>query len=488
VAGGKLHAVAAGGLELLGSLELEGWGHQLLLRGERLLVIAQSAPLGSAQTRVAPGLMDEVTELSEVDVSDPAAMRVVRTERIRGSHLSSRLSGATARIVVWTRPRALLEPAFRSRLRGWLPRRVSRRARGGRPVARRAAPCGEVLRPALYSGIDVLTVLTVDLAKGLPAVDSDAILAGGQTVYASPSALYVGTPEWAPEPESADMPPERALTTVHKFDASEPDRTHYRASGRLPGYLLNQFSLSEHEGVLRAASTDSPVWWSGRERREPESFVTTLAERDGRLYQLGQVGGLGRTEQIHAVRFLAERGYVVTFRQVDPLYTVDLSNPERPRVAGELKIRGYSAYLHPLAGDLLLGVGQDATEGGATLGTQLSLFDVSDPARPARLFQHAIADASSEAEWDHHAFLFWAPQKLAVLPLTSYGAGARSFSGAVGFTVDRAAGIAEAGRAEHSADVRRSLVLDGQLFTISDAGIEANSMPGLAEQRHLAFP
>ena len=89
---------------------------------------------------------------------------------------------------------------------------------------------------------------------------------------------------------------------------------------------------------------------------------------------------------------------------------------------------------------------------------------------------------------DHHAFLFWAPQKLAVLPLTTYGPGARSFSGAAGFTVDRAAGIAESGRAEHSADVRRSLVLDGQLFTISDAAIEANSMPGLAEQARLEFP
>ena len=117
----------------------------------------------------------------------------------------------------------------------------------------------------------MLTVLTVDLAKGLPTVDSDAIMAGGQTVYASPSALYVGTPEWAPEPESADTPPERALTTVHKFGASEPDRTHYRASGTVPGYLLNQFSLSEHEGVLRAASTDSPVVERSRRRERRAS-------------------------------------------------------------------------------------------------------------------------------------------------------------------------------------------------------------------------
>ena len=98
---------------------------------------------------------------------------------------------------------------------------------------------------------------------------------------------------------------------------------------------------------------------------------------------VGRVGGLGRGERVYAVRFVDDVGYVVTFRQVDPLYTLDLSNAERPRVLGELKIAGYSSYLHPIGDDLLLGIGQDATEQGRTLGTQLSLFDVSDLRRPA---------------------------------------------------------------------------------------------------------
>ena len=106
--------------------------------------------------------------------------------------------------------------------------------------------------------------------------------------------------------------------------------------------------------------------------------MTTLARREGSLARLGQVGGLGKGERIYSVRFIDDVGYVVTFRQVDPLYTVDLSAPANPRVRGELKIRGYSAYLHPVGRDLLLGVGQDATEQGQLLGTQLSLFDVSD--------------------------------------------------------------------------------------------------------------
>ncbi len=481
VAGERLHAVDAGALKLLGSLPLEGFGHQLLLDGDRLLVISQTGALGSGGGRILPGDGDEVTQLTEVDVSSPAAMRVLRTERIRGRHVSSRLTGHSARVVIWTRPRAVVEPQFRTQLRGWLPRRVLRRATGGRPRFRLAARCRRVLRPALHSGIDMLSVLTIDMAKGLPAVDSDAVMAGGQTVYASPKALYVATPKWSAE--DAMLPGER--TQIHKFATSGPRSTSYRASGRVEGQLLNQFSLSEHGDVLRAATTVGIA-------SESESRVTTLAERSGVLAPVGQVGGLGKGERIYAVRFIGDVGYVVTFRQVDPLYTLDLSEPARPRVVGELKIRGYSAYLHPLAADLLLGIGQDASERGTTLGTQVSLFDVSDPARPSRLHQWAVADGgSSEAEWDHHAFLWWAPSRLAVLPLESWGR--ERFAGAVGLKVERAAGIAEAGRVSHVRDgdqwpVRRSLVVGGRLVTISDVGIERNDLASLAEEAWLPFP
>ena len=98
------------------------------------------------------------------------------------------------------------------------------------------------------------------------------------------------------------------------------------------------------------------------------------------------------------MRFVGDIGYVVTFRQIDPLYTIDLSTPERPRVLGELKIPGYSAYLHPIGDDLLLGIGQDATEEGRPTGTQVSVFDVSDLRRPTRLHRLALGPGWSEAE------------------------------------------------------------------------------------------
>jgi uncharacterized secreted protein with C-terminal beta-propeller domain len=215
--------------------------------------------------------------------------------------------------------------------------------------------------------------------------------------------------------------------------------------------------------------------------------VTVLDERQGALRQIGQVDGLGKGERIFAVRFIGPAGYVVTFRQVDPLYVVDLERPAHPVVRGELKIRGYSAYLHPVGPGLLLGVGQDATDAGAQLGTQLSLFDVSDPSNPRRLHQAAVAGASSQAEFDHHAFLWWAPRDLAVVPLNVFDG--QSFQGAAGFRVQREAGIAQVGRASHeNSPIQRSFVLGGRLFTLSDAGIEANSLDDLAEQGRLAFP
>jgi hypothetical protein len=489
IGGGRLQAVHADGPRLLGTLDLPGFGHELLLRGDRLLAISHDAPASDEPRLAEQFVLDPgVTVLTEVDVSKPAAMRVVRTERIRGVHVSSRLTGRTARVVVWTRPRAVTEPELRPEVRGWLPRRALRRRGVGKPSFRRAAPCRRVLRPAKFSGTDVLTVLTIDLAKGLPAVDSDAIMSGGQVVYASDRSLYVATQGWTPMPATpgAELSG-RSFTTIHRFATGDPDSTAYRASGEVPGYLLNQFSLSEHGGVLRAASTDEPAWWTGGTGTESQSHVTVLDERDGALRRIGQVGGLGRGERIFAVRFIGPAGYVVTFRQIDPLYVVDLERPSQPVVRGELKIRGYSAYLHPLDGGLLLGVGQDATDAGAQLGTQLSLFDVSDPSNPRRLHQAAVSGASSQAEFDHHAFLWWAPRELAVVPLNVFDG--QPFQGAAGFRVQRAAGIVEAGRASHAtAPILRSFVLGGRLFTLSDAGIEANSLDNLAEQAWLAFP
>ena len=497
IAGNQLHAVETSGAAptLLGSLPLDGFGHELFLHGERALVF--STVYGEpgpgphpAQAVGSPIYAEATTLLTEVDLSDTSAMKVVRTEEVPGSFISARQTGRTARVVISAPSPGIYDESLRGREAGWMPRRVLTEAGSGETSRRRLAPCRRVSRPAAFSGLNLLTVLTVNMSKGLPAVDADAIESGGEIVYASAGTLYVATQQWTPQPASAESEPPRSFTAIHRFDTSDAGETSYEASGRVPGYLLNQFAMSEYKGVLRVASTETPTWWGGDVRDEGQSQVTTLDRSGPALVPIGQVSGLGKGERIYAVRFIDESGFVVTFRQVDPLYTIDLANPREPRVLGELKILGYSAYLHPLRNNRILGIGQDATEEGRIQGTQLSLFDISDLRNPKRLHQTAVgAGAFSDAEYDHHAFLYWRPTRLAVLPIQS-----QEFVGAAGFHVSSANGIVEAGRASHAgsggydAPIRRALVVGGKLFTLSDEGIEQDALANLAEEAFLALP
>ena len=526
LAQGRIWAIDVSGSKprLSGSLQLDqGWNAQLLLYGKHLLVLSGGGgppivPRGAGSILPIRGAG---TVLTEIDVSDPSSMRVVRTMSVDGGYLSARLVGSTARVVITSTPYLPLvyqgqkgaeTPAAAerknrgliasSRLRNWLPYYTLRDRKAKRTIHRALVGCRQVRRPADFSGLGMITVLTIDLARGLEPVDSDAVMADGNTVYASTDNLYVASQRWGwANPESGEAP-QGVTTAIHAFDISSPDETVYRASGEVSGYILNQWALSENGGYLRVASTEAPAWLAQNEGQQSESFVTVLRRDGGSLVQAGRVGGLGKGERIYAVRFIGDVGYVVTFRQVDPLYTLDLSDPANPKVVGELKIQGYSAYLHPVGNGLLLGVGQDATDEGRVLGTQLSLFDVSNPARPLRLQQEAIDRGWSEAEWDHHAFLWWPASELAVLPVQASFLDGTSFVGALGYRVDRS-GIEKIGAVTHpvqtpfvegepaaqqySAQIRRSVVVGNTLYTISDAGIKASGLAALGNLAWVAF-
>ena len=506
-AGSTLHAVEVVGdrPSLAGSLPLPTFDNQLLLQGDRVLAIGIAptptptpTPVQgrSASSVAAPDR--GVTVLTEIDVRDPSAMRVLRTLEVEGSFVGARLRGSTARVAISSPPRPAgvqsRRAIRRSRLRTWMPARVLEDRRTGRRARRRLVSCRAVRRPARFSGLGMLTVLTIDLERGLPPVDSDALMTDAQTVYASPGSFYVATERWVDPSTSPGRVPAGRATAIHRFDAAERGSTTYRASGEVLGFLLNQWSLSEHRGMLRVASTTDPVWLEAGPGADSESHVTVLGEREGRLEEVGRVGGLGRGERIYAVRFMEDVGFVVTFRQVDPLFTIDLSAPERPRVLGELEILGYSAYLHPVGRDLLLGVGRDATPDGRTRGAQLSLFDVSDLRSPVRLHQRTLGpDTFTEVEGDHRAFLFWPATSLAVLPLQSYPADGPGFAGAAGFRVDREAGIREVGRVAHEGGtfgppIRRALVVGDRLYTVSDAGVRASRLDTLDDVAWAPFP
>jgi uncharacterized secreted protein with C-terminal beta-propeller domain len=171
-----------------------------------------------------------------------------------------------------------------------------------------------------------------------------------------------------------------------------------KSTGQVPGSPLNQFSLDEYENNLRIAVTIGGNWWGIVRSAQGES-ISDVYVLDANLKELGSVCDLGKTERIYSARFIEDKGYIVTFRQTDPFYVLDLKNPSRPELKGELKIPGYSSYLHPISKDKIIGVGKE----GANV--KVSLFGVLDPAHPVELDKYTLDDYWSEVLNTHHAFL-----------------------------------------------------------------------------------
>ena len=484
VSSGLLLVVDAANRQIEGSARLaEGHAAEMLLDGDDLLVVmnAYSPPIRFALEPAADsaaasqpaeyGYDGPVTVVQRVRM-DGYRPRVIETLRIDGSYVSTRSIDGVARVVTrhdpaWSFPfvypqggsgsEAVAEEANRaavlaSTLEDWLPSySVADGAGVSGPIEGGLLPaCENVYVPTEFAGFGVTTVLSLPVGGPLAGDGAVSVMAPGDTVYASPRSLYVATSNWlAPEIfEDEAIWPRVARnwrTAVHRFDLADPARAAYAASGSVPGQIHNQFSLSEHDDHLRLVTTTGDLWW-GQDDVEPSSQVRVLRQTGDRLVEVGSVGDIGRGERVQSVRFTGAVGYVVTFRQVDPFYTLDLSDPENPAVVGELKIPGFSSYLHPIGGDLVLGVGFDADEStGAVTGSKVSLFDVSDLADPRELAVWAAPDAWNDAGWDHRAFLWWEPARMAVFGISSW---TDQTAEAVALRVERGS-ITEIGRIDH---------------------------------------
>ena len=295
---------------------------------------------------------------------------------------------------------------------------------------------------------------------------------------------------------------EQERTIIHRINVDGLD-IEAQAVGDVPGRVLNQFSMDEHDVTFRIATTTGG--WD-RNANENNVYVLNLD-----LEEIGKVEGLAKGEQIYSARFMGERVYMVTFRQTDPLFVVDLSDAENPRVVGELKVTGYSGYLHPYDENHLLGIGMEATEEGRTQGVKVSLFDVSDMENPEEIGKYEVDErwSSSEAIYDHMAVLFDKTKNLLVIPV-SYNkeiavAGQNwpryeNWQGVYVFDVDLN-GIELKGKITHNEDengtdywygggdyVRRSLYMDDVLYTLSNSKIKANELNDLSFVGEVELP
>lgn len=471
----RTYRIDDGTATLDSELQLSVWPRDILLFDDRVLVIADDwGPVSVEPFDAEAGLVEDaairgngpVTVAVQIDISDGA--REVSTMRMEGQYISARRIGSTVRLVVSSPPpelsfifpsgpgseeiaadtnRRIIED---SQLSDWLSEygvMVDGQMVEDGPIS----PCNRIYRPEEFSGFGVLSVLTFDLlAERLTSGNGTAVVTQGQSIYASDQSLYVATsivPEFDAEQSfRTDENFENNFSTaLHRFDISDPTAANYVASGSAPGTMLNQFSMHEWDNRLFVATTEGSPWGFSE---NSVSGITVLEPAGDELVEVGSVSDMGRGERIFSARFVEDTAYVVTFRQVDPLYVVDLSDPTAPQVRGELKIPGFSTYLHPIGNGRLIGIGQDATDEGRTQGLKLSLFDVSDPSDPREQVVWTLPDGYSPAEYDHRAFLWWEEQDLAVLPASSWRSG---FSGAVllNITPD---GITEVGRLDHARD------------------------------------
>ena len=456
VSSGRLVVVDAAGRRAAGSVAVaEGWGRELFIDGDSLLLVTRS-------TSDAPDGAETV--LQRIDVTG-GAPEVVETLNVQGSYISARSVGGTARVILRYDPHRnfpfvfpqneagedVAENANRaavlnSTLDDWLPHYTFGAADSS--TGSLLPPCSAVHAPSVFSGFGVTTVISVPIGGDFEPSASTAVMAPGDTVYASPGSLYVATTRWIDSDEFGDGDDwdedgwlrawSERRTSVHRFDITSAAAS-YESSGEVQGVIRNQFSLSEHDGHLRIVTTVGDPWGT-----ESESHVRVLSTDGDVLVEVGSVGDIGRGERVQSVRFVGDIGYVVTFRQIDPFYTIDLSDPTDPQILGELKIPGFSSYLHPISDTKVLGVGSDADDEGRVTGAKVSLFDVSDLAAPREVAVWTAPDGWNDVGWDHRAFLWWAPEELAVIPVTVWD----EWSGAVVLRVADGT-IVEVGRVDH---------------------------------------
>jgi Beta propeller domain len=543
VTDGVLRVTDVATRRLVGELRLapRSWPDQILLYGDRALLIARGSMYALDDVAVERGMptpmlrMPVGTELTVADVSGPP--RVLSTIQLEGDYVDARQIGSMARVVLRSYPKVPFAAPDASRsdrkataenrrilqqseLADWLP--AYRQTTAGQTRSGELVGCDAVHQVRGTPAISMLTVTSLDLAGDvqLSSADSVSVATGGETVYATATSLYVAESPfgWAMPLAAAEDPagnsvagPNAQPTRIHKFDISGAGRPRYVASGSVAGSLLNQYSMSEYDQALRVATTLEPVGGPCCVEGGPttHSAVTVLAQDGDRLVPIGAVDGLGKGERIYSVRFVGPVGYVVTFRQTDPLYTIDLSDPQRPRVVGELKINGYSAYLHPAGDGRLIGVGQDANSDGQVRGTQVSLFDVSDPAAPRRLASYQLSGASSEAEFDPHAFLYWPADQTIVVPVQGpypnqvapddkYVAAGQALvlrvNGGeieqIGMLTHQANRVDQSAPSDYIVDasIRRAVVIGSSLWTVSAAGVLVSDLQTLDGQQWIPFP
>ncbi|MED1823496.1 beta-propeller domain-containing protein [Brevibacillus agri] len=489
---------------------------EMFVDDKKLIVIGQAnssvelAPLPASKRAIPYYRHNQLVKALVYDIQDKAQPRLIRQLEVEGQYLSSRKIGSslylTANHYIDTY-RILQE---KTELPG---------------PAYRDSAFGEQYQTVPYSDIryfpeslqpNYLMVAGVNLDEPKQKLSLSTYLGAGENIYASPTNLYVAVTEHKAEPiklkqgeslaPSFAPPPLATDTTIYRFGMND-GKIAFSAKGSVPGQILNQFSLDEHDGYLRIGTTSGNMW-----RTDSGTSQNNVYVLDSTLGIHGKLEGIAPTERIYSVRFMGKRAYMVTFRNVDPLFVLDLAKPAAPRILGALKIPGYSDYLHPYDENHIIGFGKEAESDKDMAfyqGMKIALFDVSDVTKPKEKFKTVIGDRGTDSELlrNHKALLFSKEKGLLAFPVTVYewteeqkakqdirGYGHFTFQGAYvyrldlekGFTLtDKITHLEQADRDkagegwyESTKNIKRILTIDQTLYTVSDDFVKAQPLQG----------
>lgn len=559
----------------VGSLDLDVHVREMYLYGAKLLLLAQhfQAYQGGMEWGAPdiafeiwpPYFVDSNLIVVEIDVTDPTAPVETKRTELDGTMVSSRLINDRLIAVLSIAPQLPDQPTPLAIGTMTIDDVIPDVRVGVEPgAADDMVTWDNFLRPESPDGYFMTAVVTLDAADIETIVESVAVIGSAGTIYASTEALYITDSQYDINDDY------RETTAIHKFAYDSNGAAQYTASGAVLGRLLNQFSLGEDEGYLRVAThvdnfqffgfggdvavavaasgggasdgstgvavSDAPGSTGASNGSqgdavapsepnetvvEPEpseppptsdyNAVYVLDESDGELTVVGAAENIAPNEDLYAARFLGDRGYLVTFMRIDPLFTIDLSDPTNPTVRGELVIPGYSDYLHPVDDTHLIGVGRSVAQtqwGGVEPDSvQLSLFDVSDLDNPTVVEQITLGGAWSwsEVSNNHKAFTYMPDEGRLAIPVVlneSSGDGGYvydSWRGVVCFDVDTAEGFTELGRVESVAnstggyyyfggDWQRAAFIGDTLYAISPDGVAAVPMSNFADVTALELP
>jgi uncharacterized secreted protein with C-terminal beta-propeller domain len=345
---------------------------------------------GVAMPMLAPYQADVYTYINVYDVSNKANPILTRNFTVSGSYFDSRMIGDNVYAVV-SQPAMIYNNAVT------LPSIYNGAVESA--ISPTSVYYADMVMPSYYTFTSFFGINVLDDAQ--TPTNLTVMMGGASTMYVSTDNLYVTYPTWTDGGQ---------YTSIYKVSINGAELS-FKAQGSVPGYTINQYAMDEYNGYFRIATN----WYNTTQ-------INNVYVLNSNLSIVGKLEGIAQNENLYSVRFMGDRGYLVTFHQTDPFFVIDLSNPTSPRVAGELKIPGYSSYLHPYDENHVIGLGVQNTvsNGYETSTLKLSLFDVTDINNPTEISKYTVEGnyTSSTALYDPKAFLFDLQKQLLVIPVS----------------------------------------------------------------------